>query len=356
MNADRVAVLFADAAGDEWQSLLVTIHTAAQTFDTTDAAVDALPAASDIWTYATRTLTQTASTVATALESGVITIQRGDSLSVSITGMGDISTRTKLWFTVKESRAHTDAQAIIQIEESAGLVYVNGADASARAANGSITVDDAAAGDITVALDEAETDDLSPDARLYYDYLDISITTDDPLLSTSIESAQKYIDSQTNRHFEAETDTRYYERSARDRWNSRLLNLHESDLLTVTELLNGDADSTEIVAANYWLTDAKGRRVLAPPYHGILLKTNVDDYWEWDTDYWVTVTGTWGYSATAPDDIRRATLVLASYFYRQKDAQMFETTAIVESGAIAVPQGIPATVDRILKRYKRLVI
>jgi len=40
MNADRVVVRFHDVAGDEWQDVLVIIHTAAQTLDTTDAAVD----------------------------------------------------------------------------------------------------------------------------------------------------------------------------------------------------------------------------------------------------------------------------------------------------------------------------
>jgi hypothetical protein len=114
-------------------------------------------------------LVATSVAVAAALEGGVITILRGDSLSVSITGLGDISGRSKLWFTVKDRRSDTDAQAIIQIEETAGLVYLNAADASARAANGDITVDDAVAGDITITLDEVETDDLVPNARLYYD-------------------------------------------------------------------------------------------------------------------------------------------------------------------------------------------
>jgi hypothetical protein len=181
------------------------------------------------------------------------------------------------------------------------------------------------------------------------DHLDVSITTDDPLLSGAIEDAQSYIESQTNRVFEAVTDTRHYDRSALDRDNSCLLNLFDDDLLTVTTLTNGDSSSTAISSDDYWLVD----RNLGPPYHGILLKTDITDYWQWDTDYWVTIVGTWGYSAEPPDDIRRATLVLASYYYRQKDAAMFETTAIVESGAIAIPQGIPATVDRIIERYKR---
>jgi len=40
---------------------------------------------------------------------------------------------------------------------------------AARAANGDITVDDAVNGDITITLDEVETDDLAPNERLYYD-------------------------------------------------------------------------------------------------------------------------------------------------------------------------------------------
>jgi len=181
--------------------------------------------------------------------------------------------------------------------------------------------------------------------------LDIDITSDDPLLQEAIESAQKYIDTQTNRHFEAVTDTKYYDRSALDRWDSRLLNIHGQDLLTVTTLTNGDSSGTAISSSNYWLVP----RNEGPPYHGILLKTDISDYWQWDTDYWVSVAGTWGYSVTAPDDIRRAAKVLAAFYYRQKDAQQFDTTAIVESGAMVIPQGVPATVVDILKPYKRRI-
>jgi hypothetical protein len=116
-----------------------------------------------------RSYASASSAIASSLEGGVITILRGDSLSVAITDLGDISGRSKLWFTIKATRSHADAQSIIQIEESAGLVYLNAADASARAANGDITVDDAVAGDITITLDEVETDDLEPNERLYYD-------------------------------------------------------------------------------------------------------------------------------------------------------------------------------------------
>ena len=75
--------------------------------------------------------------------------------------------------------------------------------------------------------------------------------------------------------------------------------------------------------------------------------------WEFDTDYWVSVAGTWGYSATPPDDIIHACIRLAAYYYRQKDAQVFDTTAMPEQGVITVPQGIPRDVKLILEPYIR---
>ena len=53
MTADRVTVKFHDAAGDEWQDALVTIYTAAQTLDTTDAVADAIKAKTDYLPSAT---------------------------------------------------------------------------------------------------------------------------------------------------------------------------------------------------------------------------------------------------------------------------------------------------------------
>jgi len=121
------------------------------------------------------------------------------------------------------------------------------------------------------------------------------------------------------------------------------------DLLTITELLNGDADNTEILAATYWLLD----RNYGPPYRAIQLTTNDGIYWEWDIDEWVSVAGTWGFSTTAPQDIKQAATVMAAYFYRQRKAQVFDVTAIPEAGVITIPVGIPATVTKIITRYKR---
>ena len=124
-----------------------------------------------VWSWSTRTLTQSAASIVSAVAGSIITIVRGDTFSGSLTGLGDISNYTKLWFSVKRDRADTDARAIVQIvltnpaAGTDGLLYLNGA--SATAAQGSITVDDAAAGDITITIDEVATAQLADQACMY---------------------------------------------------------------------------------------------------------------------------------------------------------------------------------------------
>jgi len=179
-------------------------------------------------------------------------------------------------------------------------------------------------------------------------YLDISITEDNPLIQEAIKAAQKFIEDQTHRVFEATTATKYYDRAALDDHNSTILHL-DDDCLTVTELLNGDADATEITSDYYWLL----HRNLGPPYRAIQLTTNDGYYWQWGVDCWVEVTGTWGYTATPDSSIKEATKVLASFYYRAKDSQIFKTTAIPEAGVITIPQGVPTRIKNILESHTK---
>ena len=117
-------------------------------------------------------LTPAEAAAASSTSAGRILITRGDTMSQAITDLGDISTRAGegVWFTVKRQIDDTDAEAIIMIGEDTGLMYLNATDVSAtRPAEGSITVDDDVAGDITVYLAPTATDELTPSAKLYYD-------------------------------------------------------------------------------------------------------------------------------------------------------------------------------------------
>ena len=116
--------------------------------------------------------------------SGAISRTRGNTWSISAT-IGAITGYTSLWFTVKHSKDDADSEAILQIklnEPSAndGLIYKNGSD-SVTAGNGSITVSDDTTGEIIIALDEADTDDM-PVGAFYYDIqalIGSTITTPD---------------------------------------------------------------------------------------------------------------------------------------------------------------------------------
>lgn len=161
MNGDVITVWGNDAAGAEWCDVFIQIFTGTTVWGGDDAD--------------TRTLT-TATSPVTTLTGSNINIVRGDTLDLDIAGLGDISGRDNLFFTVKVSLEDDDTESIIQIDEDNGLLYLEGA-AAAVAANGSITVTDAAAGDITIVLAAAESDDLTPRGGLYYDIQMISGTT-----------------------------------------------------------------------------------------------------------------------------------------------------------------------------------
>lgn len=111
--------------------------------------------AGDVWTYAQRTLTQSAAALPAALQGPNILARRGDTLSLSLTGLGSLVGRSQLWFTVKVSQEEPDSAALIQIEESGGLVVLNGAPATSG--NGSLVVTNATTGSMTITLAAAST-------------------------------------------------------------------------------------------------------------------------------------------------------------------------------------------------------
>jgi hypothetical protein len=125
--------------------------------------------AADIWAHATRTLT--AATVAgpsAEIDGGAITAYRGDSLSVSLTGLGNITARTKLWFTAKGRKSAADSQSELQVIEGTGLTYVAGAEAQTPA-NGALTVTNATTGAVTLTFAAAETAKMTREGTLFWD-------------------------------------------------------------------------------------------------------------------------------------------------------------------------------------------
>ena len=104
--------------------------------------------------------TGTTLTIASAVVGSTITAHRGDTLSAALENIGALTNYSKLWFTVKRDYDDADTAAVIQIEKTGGLLYLNGA--VGTAGNGSLTINDVASGDVTIVLNASETAKLSP--------------------------------------------------------------------------------------------------------------------------------------------------------------------------------------------------
>ena len=182
-------------------------------------------------------------------------------------------------------------------------------------------------------------------------YLGITSTSEDDLLTSLINAAQKAIDAYCGgRTFEATADaTRNFTVGVDT--DGRMLYL-DQDLAQITSVVtNADAASPTTLTSSEYVTHPRNMT----PYHAIDILMSSSNSWTYTTnpENGVTVTGRWAWSVTAPDDIVQACKRLAAYFYRQKDAGVFDTTAIPDAGIIQVPQGIPRDVQLILNQYKR---
>ncbi len=167
---------------------------------------------------------------------------------------------------------------------------------------------------------------------------------DDVLLADLLERAQAMINAHCNRVFEAVSESRCY--TMRDVQGDVLF--LDKDLVSVETLVNGGAGGAEIATSDYVLLPRNER-----PGFAIQLINGAS--WDADDEHPITVEGAWGYSATPPEDVVHATIRLAAYLYRARDAQVFETTSTIAMGTMTIPHGLPVDVRLILDRYKAQV-
>ncbi len=183
-------------------------------------------------------------------------------------------------------------------------------------------------------------------------YLGISGTADDALITALIARAQAAIDRHTHRTFSSTADsTRSF--TVEEDTDGRTLWFDEDIVSITTVTTNADASTGTTVSSTEYTTLPRNRT----PYYGIKIKSSVSKDWTYENDpeTGVTVAGKWAYSTTPPDDVKHACVRLSSFYYQQKDAQVYDVTTIPDAGIITLPQGIPADVQLVLEPYvKRL--
>ena len=221
-NADVVTLLFNDAAGAEWDAVTLVFYTemptsiAAIEADTgTDGVVlanDAITLAkfdettawplvasdtgatqvarvgadsdtletlsdqidgvepADVWAYATRTLTQSAASVAAAVAGSAISVTRNTYWSASLTGLTTGVDISEAILSVKTSAGDTDTNSILRISSVDGLEIVDGdalADLTTLVAGDGVLTVDGDAGTATIVLKTIAASMIDPGVYSY---------------------------------------------------------------------------------------------------------------------------------------------------------------------------------------------
>ncbi|HFD38538.1 MAG TPA: phage gp6-like head-tail connector protein [Anaerolineae bacterium] len=176
-------------------------------------------------------------------------------------------------------------------------------------------------------------------------YLGLSGSGDDALLATLIEAAQAMLEHEIGDVFEAAADTTRYFDAVADVEGRTLY--FDRYCASITSITNGDGNA---VAAGDYVTEPRN----GSPIWAVTLKSGASASWTYDDspENAIAVTGRWAVTTTAPADIVQATIRLAAYLYRQRDAQVFDVTAMPELGQITIPKGTPADVWAIIRYWR----
>ena len=180
-------------------------------------------------------------------------------------------------------------------------------------------------------------------------YLDIKGADDDTLIDDKIAGAQKAIETITRRTFEDPgADATHYFTVGVD--TDGLVLLFDEEIYSITTVkTNADNASPITILPASYITMPRNKT----PYYGIKLLTSKGYSWEYtdDPETGIEIAGRWAYSENVPEDIEHLCSRWASYLYKQRDAQVWDTVAIPSAGIITVPQGIPKDVVMLIDSY-----
>ena len=175
-------------------------------------------------------------------------------------------------------------------------------------------------------------------------WLGISGSTDDTRLELAIEGASRAIDAECSRQFYATSATRYFETDDPLRCDL------DDDLLSVISIAydsTGRRDYITLTVSDYELDPE------VAPYRTIFIAPASSYFFPIDQRRGVRVEGSWGYNATgnAPQAIARACLILATRYFKRKDAP-FGVIGTPELGFMRVTARDPE-VRALLNPYRR---
>lgn len=179
-------------------------------------------------------------------------------------------------------------------------------------------------------------------------YLDITTTGENTLIGTLVDAAQAMIERYTGRRFDVTQDSTRRFNPLVDAKGRTLM--FDSELAQApTTVVNGDGVT---VTSQQYVT-LPGNDA---PYYGLRLLQSGGVTWAWDADpeRAIAVTGRWGYSSTAPADVKHAAIRLTAWLYRQREnAPEADRTVTTVTGDTLRPMRMPADIEAILAPYVR---
>jgi hypothetical protein len=167
-------------------------------------------------------------------------------------------------------------------------------------------------------------------------------TSQDGLLQDCLNASESGIDTYTRRNFVGTAGTVYYNRYSQNvRGNA--LYLYE-DVVSLVAIQNGDGQA--IPLGSVWLEP----RNAGPPYR--IVRFHSQYVYIWNTDADVIISGTFGFSTTAPETIKLATLEYAAYIFRLKDTSPGDVAGTSAMGEVVFPKGMPESVKIKLSPFR----
>jgi hypothetical protein len=175
-----------------------------------------------------------------------------------------------------------------------------------------------------------------------------STPEDEVLLQGFLDSAQQYIEGETDRVFEAAADeTRYVDY---DDFHVRGRTLYlDYDLCQITSVVNGDGVA---LAPSEYVTVERHKT----PWYALTIKSNVAKVWTYSgaQEGAIAITGRWAYSITADAAVKQAVKRLAAWLYRQKDTHNDLVVPVAgQSGVLIVPSSLPKDVQSFIESRLR---
>lgn len=173
--------------------------------------------------------------------------------------------------------------------------------------------------------------------------IDTSNNKDDVLIQRRIDAAGGFIQTHTRRRFEPVTATRLLGAT----WACGALLKLDDDLLSATAIVDGTGKT--LTPADYRL-EPRGY----PPYGHIRALASIGNAWLFNPDGEVSVTGSWGWSATLEPAIKQAAMRLAVWLYRQRDTSEDADRPIAsEGGVMLMPNRVPKDIMDMITPFVR---